>query len=145
MQELRALCFEPQEVARAVMAYVQTRGERLPRGSLDTVDLTGAPDFRCRLSILDDHGGRHDRSFDRATVAASLIAWCMGRRVPLPAHARKGIEAVGGQAILTLWVEGAGKGMGKAGARPPSGRPQGARPHAVQRPANRQGGARGER
>lgn len=106
MQELRALCFETTDIVRAVVPFLQGRGEDIPRGMVEDVALASGPPFSCTLTILDDDGHRHSRVVDEATCAAALIAFCMDRRVPLPADATRQLEAVGGQAVMTFRVNG---------------------------------------
>lgn len=119
MRELRALHFDRDEIARALIAHRQKRGERLPRGTLEGVAVIAGPaaspgappKLTCRVTIRDDFGAGHDVEMREAEVAAALIEDCIARRVPVPRRARKTVEAMDDGVLLVFNLDRDGGGM----------------------------------
>ncbi|CAO3415695.1 hypothetical protein [Azospirillum doebereinerae] len=102
MKELRCLVFTDQEVIKAVLDRRRRLREPLPVGTVESITHRNADGIETVLKVIDDDGGVHDLTLPEAEVAAAMVAYCMGRRIPLPVASDKTLNLINGG--LTLMI-----------------------------------------
>ncbi|PWC55156.1 hypothetical protein [Azospirillum sp. TSO22-1] len=103
MKELRCLVFTEQEVVKAVLDRRRKVRDAMPIGTVQGVVYTMSYDtVTTTIRIIDDHGGDQSLMLGPTEVAAALVGYCMGRRVPLPVDADKCLHLING--ALTLMI-----------------------------------------
>ena len=103
MKELRCLVFTEQEVVKAVLDRRRKVRAALPSGTVRGVVYTMDHDVVCTtIRITDDHGADQSMTLGAPEVAAALVGYCMGRKVPLPVDADKCLHLING--ALTLMI-----------------------------------------
>ncbi|MGF7174602.1 hypothetical protein [Azospirillum doebereinerae] len=102
MKELRCLVFTDQEVIKAVLDRRRRMREPLPVGTVESITHRNADGIETVLKVVDDDGGVHDLTLPEAEVAAAMVAYCMGRRIPLPVASDKTLNLINGG--LTLMI-----------------------------------------
>lgn len=103
MKELRCLVFTEQEVVKAVLDRRRKVREALPAGTVQGVTYTPENDvITTTIRIVDDHGADQSLKLGPAEVAAALVGYCMGRKVPLPVDSDKCLHLINGG--LTLMI-----------------------------------------
>lgn len=129
MKELRCLVFTDQEVVRAVLDRRRRVKDTLPVGTVSKVAYHrpegSEPDgIETRLTITDDNGAVTELGLPETEVTAALVAYCMGRRIPLPVASDKMLHLINGaltlmitmnfnkapRLVVTAGAEGAGSG-----------------------------------
>ena len=109
--EIRHIIFQEAEVARAVRAYRERTGTVVKSGDSYTCSLdgTGAGD-EMRFSMTVGFGS-HSQTLTAAgsELAAALILYCRGQRIPLPAGAAKSLQRFGSQLCLVGTSNSGGK------------------------------------
>lgn len=103
MKECRCLVFTEQEVARAVLERRRKRREPLPTGTvLGVSHEDGRGALHTTLTVIDDYGERTPLAIAEEELAAALVAWCMDRKIPLPAEADKFLHLINGALSLMI-------------------------------------------
>lgn len=107
MKELRCLVFTDQEVARAVLDRRRRINDPLPVGTVTRIvfDQNAGPEhdsIETRLFVTDDDGTVSELVLTDIEVTAALVAYCMGRRIPLPVASDKMLYLING--ALTLMI-----------------------------------------
>ncbi|PWC33550.1 hypothetical protein [Azospirillum sp. TSO35-2] len=127
MKELRCLVFTDQEVVRAVLDRRRRVKDPLPVGTVSRVAYhkndghkndghkSGGNEqggnehagnehgaVETRLTITDDNGVVNELLLSETEVTAALVAYCMGRRIPLPVASDKMLHLING--ALTLMI-----------------------------------------
>jgi len=103
MKELRCLVFTEQEVVKAVLDRRRKVREALPSGTVKGVAYAVDKDsVSTTIRIIDDYGADQSMVLGPAEVAAALVGYCMGRKVPLPVDSDKCLHLING--ALTLMI-----------------------------------------
>lgn len=103
MKELRCLVFTEQEVVKAVLDRRRKMREPLPVGTVRGVTYASDHDtIHTTIRVLDDYGVDQSMTVGSAEVAAALVGYCMGRKVPLPVESDKCLHLINGG--LTLMI-----------------------------------------
>ncbi len=103
MKELRCLVFTEQEVVKAVLDRRRKVRDVLPSGTVQGVTYTPENDaITTTIRIVDDHGADQSLKLGPTEVAAALVGYCMGRKVPLPVDSDKCLHLINGG--LTLMI-----------------------------------------
>lgn len=104
MREMRAMCFGPAEVLKAIIARAQKSREKLPTGTV-ALDLVPDDPPIIRLVFTDDYGRREIIERDPVDVATALVGYCIERRIRLPANASKFVEIIDGNVALMVYMD----------------------------------------
>ena len=102
MKELRCIVFSERELTGAVIDRRRKRGEVLPSGTVESVTFKTEETIETVFEIKDDYGKSTMVVLTEAEVAAALIGYCMGRRIPLPVNAEKALYVIKGAATLII-------------------------------------------
>lgn len=107
MKELRCLVFTDQEVVNAVVDRRRRMREKLPHGTIGKVSYEVGEDgehvpIRTTIQVTNDDGTDESMHLDETEVAAALVAYCMNRRIPLPAESDKMLYVI--KDSLTLMI-----------------------------------------
>lgn len=106
MKELRCLVFTDQEVVKAVLDRRRRMREPLPNGTVGKVTYRpgqpGGNGVETLIQVTGDEGDDRTMTLHEAEVAAALVAYCMGRKIPLPVESDKMLYLING--ALTLMI-----------------------------------------
>ncbi|RIV99061.1 hypothetical protein [Azospirillum brasilense] len=106
MKELRCLVFTDQEVVKAVLDRRRRMKEPLPSGTVGTVTYRpgqpGGGGVETLIQVTGDEGDDRSMTLHESEVAAALVSYCMGRKIPLPVESDKMIHIING--ALTLMI-----------------------------------------
>lgn len=103
MKEMRCLVFTEQEVVKAVLDRRRKVRDALPVGTVQGVTYTVTNDaVTTTIRVIDDYGGDQSLILGPTEVAAALVGFCMGRKVPLPVDSDKCLRLLNG--ALTLMI-----------------------------------------
>jgi len=110
MKELRCILFNEREVAAAVIERRRRMREPLPTGTVDRMTFKHGPEgIVSVLHLTDDDGIKHEVKVADPEVASALVAYCLGRRVPLPVDADKFLQVINDHLALMIRVSGVAK------------------------------------
>lgn len=122
MKELRCILFNEREVATAIIERRRRMKEPLPPGTVEKLTFENGPNgTSSQLVIVSDDGTRAELRFADPEVASALVAYCLGRRVPLPVDAEKFLQVVNDHLALMIRVNFQKKpkpGAGQSGGQP---------------------------
>lgn len=104
MREMRSIGFSEQETIRAVIELMQRQRQPLPKGRVVRLDLREDP-VGASLVVEDDYGQLSNVERSGAELTASLVAYCLDRRIRLPNRGKKFVEVIGGAVNLLLYLE----------------------------------------
>ncbi|WP_162937609.1 hypothetical protein [Indioceanicola profundi] len=122
MREMRSLGFTEREVITAVVDLTRKLRQPLPSGQIIGIELKPNP-VRAELTVEDDFGARKVVHRSSAELAASLINYCLERRIRLPSSGRKFVELIAGSLNLVIYMEdAAGQSKSRRTVRPASAR-----------------------
>ncbi len=99
MKELRCILFTDLEVLAAILDRRRKLNEALPDGQVTGLRLEMNQGTRCTLLV---NGGKQSLAIPEAELQASLLAYCMTKKVPLPAEADKSVYLIRGRATLMM-------------------------------------------
>ena len=106
MKELRCLVFTDQEVVKAVLDRRRRMREPLPNGTVGKVThrpgQPGGGGVETQIQVTGDDGDDRTMTLHEAEVAAALVSYCMGRKIPLPVESDKMLYLING--ALTLMI-----------------------------------------
>ncbi len=99
--EMRQIVFRMVEVITAVTDYHRRRGIPLPTGSIVGTEIIEEDAIHAVIFIQAENG---TTKFEvkAEVLAASLILFCINRKIPLPADADKRLQKVGDGAALLV-------------------------------------------
>jgi len=105
MKELRCIMFNDREVAAAIVERRRRMKEPLPPGTVERMAFENGPGGTATtLFLVADDGTKHEIRLGDAEVASALVAYCLGRRVPLPVDAEKFMQVVNDHLALMIRV-----------------------------------------
>jgi hypothetical protein len=100
--EIRRIVFSSDELRQALDAYLLGIGVALPVGYIQAAQFDKAVS-ELWLSLYDGQRDEtHEATVSGAQAAASLIKFCIGKRIPLPKDATKSIAIVGDNVALEV-------------------------------------------
>jgi hypothetical protein len=102
MKEIRAIVFTDEEVQLALAEHQIRRGKPLP-GRIATAAMANNP-VSVTVELIDQSGRRTSLTFSETELAASMIAFCIARKVPLPAKAEKQVELLSNGVALMISI-----------------------------------------
>ena len=117
VKEFRCIVFSDHEAIMAVVQRKRRARENLPVGTVHSIDYSysHAAGTTSTLLIVDDHGHHHHVVVKQAELVASLLWYCMDRRIMIPRCLEKWVEVIeGGEVTLFLSFE---SGIPKTEAR----------------------------
>ena len=106
MREMRSLGFTDREVITAVLDLMRKTRQPLPSGQIRDISFYSDP-VRAELLIEDDFGEKTTVHRNAAELAASLVNYCLERRIRLPSHGRKFVELIAGSLNVVVDLENA--------------------------------------
>lgn len=102
MRELRCIVFTERELISAVIGRRRKRNEELPQGTVESVKFRTGDTIETIMEVKDDYGRITSLHLPEPEVAAALIAFCMGRKIPLPVEAEKVLHVIKDAATLII-------------------------------------------
>jgi hypothetical protein len=102
MRELRCIVFTERELIGAVIARRRKRNEELPQGTVESVKFNTGEMIETVMEVKDDYGKVTSLVLSEQEVAAAMIAFCMGRKIPLPVEAEKALHVIKDAATLII-------------------------------------------
>ncbi|WP_033069382.1 hypothetical protein [Thalassospira australica] len=106
MREIRCIVFEDGELIKAILAHGRRTGKALPAGQISSFEIERSPEVIARMTITPDAGQKTIVPTTGAELAAAMIAYCIDRKVPVPAHAAKSITIIDDQVALKIRMSG---------------------------------------
>lgn len=99
--------FSNDEALAALQQLYQRSNQAFPKGRIENVTIGAANGCQLDCDVLDSNHVRDHLAVAGEKLAAALLLYCMTRKIPIPAAARKTLSVVNGQLALciTLPVE----------------------------------------
>ncbi|WP_133065372.1 hypothetical protein [Niveispirillum lacus] len=104
MKEMRTLGFTEREAIQAIVDLMRKQRLHLPVGQVVELELHEDP-VSATLIIEDDAGNQHRVSRNVAELAASLVNYCIERKIRLPTMANKFVEVIAGSLNLIIYID----------------------------------------
>jgi len=101
---MRTLGFTEREAIQAIVDLMQKQRLELPVGQVVALELQEDP-VSAYLIIEDNEGSRSHVSRNAAEIAASLVNYCISRKIRLPAMSNKFVEVIGGSLNLIVYMD----------------------------------------
>lgn len=108
MKEMRTIGFDEREAIMAILDLMRKQRQKLPPGQIVGLQINSSP-ISADLVVEDDHGERITIHKNATELAASLVNYCIERRVKLPTGGRKFVEVIAGGLNLIIFLEEAQK------------------------------------
>jgi hypothetical protein len=86
----------------AVIGRRRKLNEELPQGTVESVKFRTGDTIETVMEVKDDYGKVTSLVLPELEVAAALIAFCMGRKIPLPVDAEKTLHVIKDAATLII-------------------------------------------
>ncbi|NIY76236.1 hypothetical protein HED22_11340 [Thalassospira sp. HF15] len=106
MREIRCIVFEDGELIKAILAHGRRTGKTLPAGQISSFEVERKPEVIARMTITSDEGQKAIVPTAGAELAAAMIAYCIDRKVPVPANAAKSIAVLDEHVALKITMTG---------------------------------------
>ncbi|RCK43769.1 hypothetical protein [Thalassospira profundimaris] len=106
MREIRCIVFEDGELIKALLAHGRRTGKALPAGHISSFEIQRSKDVIARMTITSDEGGKTIVPTSGAELAAAMIAYCIDRKVPVPAQSAKSITVIDDHVALKITMSG---------------------------------------
>jgi hypothetical protein len=104
MKEMRTLGFNEREAVQAIIDLMRKQKLPIPVGQVVALELKDDP-VSATLVIADDNGKRTDIHRSAAELAASLVNYCIERKIRLPSAGDKFVEVIAGTLNLVIFME----------------------------------------
>jgi hypothetical protein len=104
MKEMRTLGFSEREAVQAIIDLMRKQKLPIPVGQVVALELKEDP-VCATLVIEDDNGKRTTTQRSAAELAASLVNYCIERKVRLPSAGDKFVEVIAGTLNLVIFME----------------------------------------
>jgi hypothetical protein len=101
---MRQIMFRAPEIMTAITEYHRRRAIALPQGMAIGCKVTDEQALSVTLSIEGD-GGTSEITVSPEVLAASLILYCINRKIPLPAEADKRLQKVGDDGVALIVIK----------------------------------------
>lgn len=104
MREFRCLVFADPEVITAYVERLRRLREPLPSGTIRGIeyDDTDKKNVKSIITIVGDAGDVHSVEIRMVEMAASLVDYCLNRKIPIPAASQKWIEVIKNHELVLL-------------------------------------------
>ena len=101
--EVRIIAFTPEEVLEAIDGFSAIADKRLFTGKAIDCHVRKDPEVHAVLQVQRADGEKIGTvDLNSAQLAAALISFCCGHRIPLPRVASKELDVIDGQLVLRL-------------------------------------------
>ncbi len=104
MKEFRCIVFSDHEATSAVIERRQKQREPLPVGTILGLSHNDDGTDSFTLITVDDYGKKTPVNIAMAEMAAALVSYCLDRRIPMPANAKKSIDIMGSDITLVMTI-----------------------------------------
>lgn len=104
-REMRQIMFRAPEIMTAVTEYHRRRSIALPKGTAVGCKVVDEDGLSVTLAIMSDDGNTLELSVNAEMLAASLILYCINRKIPLPAEADKRLQKVGDDGVALIVIK----------------------------------------
>lgn len=104
MKEMRTLGFTEREAIQAIIDLMRKQRLELPVGQVVGLELHEDP-VAAELIIEDDDGKRTMVPRNAAELAASLVNYCINRKIRLPSMSNKFVEVIAGSLNLIIYLD----------------------------------------
>ncbi len=111
---MRTLGFTEREAIQAIVDLMRKQRLQLPVGQVVGLELLEEP-VSATLIIEDNEGKQHRVTRNVAELAASLVNYCIDRRIRLPSMANKFVEVIGGSLNLVIYMDDVENATSKKG------------------------------
>ena len=109
--ETRRISFSNAEVAEAIEHFAKATKFPMPAGKIVECKIDAHGALAATLTVQHvAEGTNRTARFDKNTIAAALIRFCIEKKIPIPKSAEKFVEAHGDGVVLVLHVGGAAQG-----------------------------------
>jgi len=103
--EYRQIVFSNDEVIRAIVAFDNEHGARLPPGNIVACVLSESAPLVARVALQDLHGNEEQSvELNVGYLAAVLIHACIAAGIPIPKKAEKSLTMVGQTLSLNFTI-----------------------------------------
>ncbi|MCC9626002.1 hypothetical protein LPB41_30400 [Thalassospira sp. MA62] len=99
---MRSIVFDDGELIKAIIGYRRRTGKTLPPGQITGMEIDSSPEIIARLIVTPDVGEKMIVPTSGAELAATMIAYCIDNRIPVPAASKKSITMVDGLVALRI-------------------------------------------
>lgn len=103
MKEMRTLGFTERESIQAIIDLMRKQRLPIPVGQVVALELVEEP-VSATLIIEDNDGKRTPIQRSAAELAASLVNYCIERKVRLPSTGDKFVEVIAGSLNLVIFM-----------------------------------------
>jgi hypothetical protein len=104
-REMRQIMFRAPEIMTAITEYHRRRSIALPQGAAIGCKVADEGGLSVTLTIQSDSGQTTELSVNAEVLAASLILYCINRKIPLPAEADKRLQKVGDDGVALIVIK----------------------------------------
>ena len=92
--EKRTICFTNDEVADALERFARATKHPMPQGKITACKIESGGALFATLTIQHmAEGSTQTARFDKNSIAAALIRYCIEKKIPVPKSAEKFVEA----------------------------------------------------
>ncbi len=102
MKEFRCIIFNEHEAITALVDRRRQQKVPLPYGTISGLTFSPQDGSFANLNIQDDYGTKIPVTISEADMAASLVKYCLERKIPMPMSAKKSIEVIKGEVTLLM-------------------------------------------
>lgn len=104
-REMRQIMFRAAEVMTAIVEYHRRRSIALPQGTAVGCKISDENGLIVSVSIESATGQTTTLTVNAEVLAASLILYCINRKIPLPAEADKRLQKVGDDGVALIVIK----------------------------------------
>lgn len=104
--EFRRLVFSSEELLNALEIFRAAKGAGLPAGRIRQLTIVEEPEIAARVR-MDGQGEDETREVvvDDGMLAAVMINFCMGKKIPIPKAAKKTVVKAGNGLALSFSIK----------------------------------------
>ena len=104
MREFRCLIFADHEVITAYIERLKRLRSPLPAGTIRGIEYnaTAAKQVDSVLTVISDEGEIHRIQIRMVEMAASLVDYCLNRKIPIPSGSQKWVEVINTHELVLL-------------------------------------------
>jgi len=112
VKEMRTLGFTERESIQAIIDLMRKQRVPLPVGQVIGLELIEDP-VSATLVVEDNDGKRSNVHRTAPELAASLVNYCIERKIRLPSMSNKFVEVIGGALNLVVYLDDVEKAVQK--------------------------------
>ncbi len=103
--EHRQIVFGKSELNEAISAYRESHGDGIPDGRVTACSVDAKKRIAVMIAFLKDGEDKPTvAEISASAVAAALIAYCMGKGIPIPRQSHKSVQQLGDNIALVVRV-----------------------------------------